>query len=144
MLDILAKKKTPCKYPSIHTSRKTNIHTHTHSHTLLNKRVLRWLAEAEMFMNVHCFVCECGKLANLRRSTESAGCVITRRKAQHNHGGKQRVLDWQSLLEGFYFSNQQSNYKGSLLGSHQCNLVTVARSPPDRRVIAKAPQIHWL
>lgn len=26
------------------------------------------------------------------------------------------MLDWQSLLEGFYFSNQQSNYKESLLG----------------------------
>lgn len=60
------------------------------------------------------------KLVNwwtFRHSNEMHWLCNNTRKPLHNHCGKQCVLDWQSLLEGSYFSNQQSNYKGSLLGS---------------------------
>lgn len=95
--------------------------------TALNMCAGRWahwswnVYECAGFMYSHCSVCETGKLANL-----SAFCKICRlynntEKAQHfslhNRCGKQCLLDWQSLLEGSYFSNQQSNYKGILLGS---------------------------
>lgn len=59
VLDTQAKKT--CKYLFTHAYR-----IHTHMIALFSTCVLGdGLAEAEMFMNAHCFVCETGKLVNL-------------------------------------------------------------------------------
>jgi len=129
----------------------TSTHTKMWLHALHSPcgSVVDSLRQNVMFMNVQslCFTfvgfMNLGYWPTFRFVTWSAGFIIKEKKtfSLGNYCGKQHILDWQSLLEGSYFSNQKVIIKRASWAP-PCNLVTVARSPPDRRVIAELSLIH--